>query len=163
GLGPNESRQLAFDWTVPPGPGTYILTALADSNGVLTEVSKDDNYAAATVHLRADPALVPVAQPRTEQLTPPVPAALLNYSGVDNVQIDGVVSNRGGADQAGVPVRLLWSRDDGAFVVIAEKTVDLAAGGHADLHFLAPGLAGRNRYRLVVDPDRQGDDGDRTN
>jgi hypothetical protein len=153
-LGPNQSTTLMFPWVVPPGQGDYTLVALADSAKVLAEVSRANNYGQVNVRIQADPALVTVFSVIGGS-KPPISVKLLNYSGKNNVEVDGRVNNLGGADAHSVPVRLLWSHDGGPFQVVADlaKPLFVPAFSFKTFQFLAPGLAGENRYRLVVNPE----------
>ncbi len=157
-LGPFGDSLLTFPWTVPLGGGNFILTAVADSTDVLTESTRSDNYGHVTFSVEPDAAIF---NPRSSTQ---VSATVLNYSGVNNVVVAATVSNLGQARLHNVTVELLSSLDDGAFQSVGTVNIPLlAAGAHHVVTFTASGLAGSNRYRVVVDPDNVQPDSNRSN
>ena len=92
-------------------------------------------------------------------------ATLLNASGVDNVRLNASLFNFATGAQGSIPagpvtVRLLRSIDDGDWIEIGTQSFDtvLPGGFGTPIEFFASGLAGDNRYRLVVDPRSLEDD-----
>jgi hypothetical protein len=148
GMAALQTATVTFPWTVPVGGGVFDLTARADPGGTLTEAARGNNVGHADVRVLPDAAVVPGGG------VSPVTATVLDYSGVNNVQVTAIVTNLGRAGLVEVPVELLWSLDDGSLQVVGQKTLPaLAAGAQATVAFdKVSGLAGHNRYRVVVDP-----------
>jgi hypothetical protein len=91
-------------------------------------------------------------------------ATVLNFTGVNNVRVDGVVRNDGDAPLTNLKVRLMWSLKDGDYVAGQTQTLaQLLPGQSINVSFTAAGLAGMNRYLIVVDPDNERPDADRSN
>jgi subtilase family serine protease len=157
GLAPNEEVVLMFSWQVPAQGGDFVLLAEADKGQAVKEATEFNNRGQALVRVRPDAALT----------APGVTATVLDYSGVNNVQVQAHVSNLGRAGLSNVHVHLLRSLDSGPFqdagsVVIAS----LPAGSSTVVSFVTQGLAGLttvNRYRVVVDPDGEQPDADTSN
>ena len=91
---------------------------------------------------------------------------LLNFSGVNNVEVAGVIRNFGDAPANNVKVQLFWTREDEPPVFVGQQIIPVVPPGalsSVPLNFVAPGYAGTNAYRLVMDPDNALADGDRSN
>jgi streptogramin lyase len=158
-----SSTQVSFLWTVPQAGGNFILTVRADANHVLPEVNRGLDDGQTVVSVFPDAAVVPAAVIGAGTL-PPVIATVLNYTGVNNVQVTAQVSNIGRADLSNVPVELLWSLDNGAFQKVTDTSIALLpAGSSRTVTFAASGLAGDNTYQVVVDPTDALADADRSN
>jgi subtilase family serine protease len=157
GLAANEEVVLTFPWQVPAQGGDFVLFAEADKGQMVKEATEFNNRGRALVRVRPDAALT----------APGVTATVLDYSGVNNVQVQAHVSNLGTAGLSNLRVRLLRNLDGGPFqdagsVVIAA----LPAGASTTVSFVTQGLAGLttvNRYRVVVDPDGEQPDADASN
>jgi hypothetical protein len=157
-LAAGETKTLSFAYTVPAAGGSFILTAVADPADAIAEATEFNNTAGTVIAVRPDA--------RVGELAPGVTAraTVLNFTGVNNVRVDAVVRNDGDAPVAGLKVRLRWSLKDGDYVVGETKTIALLLPGQsAEVNFVAAGLAGINRYLVVVDPDNERPDLDRSN
>ena len=159
GLGPNASIILNFGWTVPVGGGDFMLSAIADRSltpivwAPIDESVETNNDRQVMFRVRGDAGL-----------GGPVTATIVNFSGVDNVNVQTTVRNRGKVTLINVRARLLWEVDGGGFIDQGTVIVPtLAPGATAPVSWLADGLAGTNRYRVQVDPDLQLGDTDPTN
>jgi hypothetical protein len=150
GLGPNQKIHVTKPWTVPAAGGDFTLTAVADPAKKLDEATRGNNMASADLNVRALPAVRLVT------------ANLLNYSGSHNVSVTGQLVNLGEVSLTNVRVRLYRALDDGPLQQVAEQLVALPAGKTVRFTFIADGLAGRNRYRVVLDPDQTVPDPDRS-
>jgi hypothetical protein len=133
---------VSLPWTVPAGGGSFELTILADSGDVLQEVTRANNEGQVAVSVLPDAAVIGAVQ-----------ANLVDYSGINNVQVSANIGNIGQADLANVPVELEWSWAGGQFQPVAQTTLaSLAAGTSRMVTFNSGGFAGTNIYRIVVDP-----------
>src|SRR5262249_20750229 len=146
GLGPNQSTALNFNWTVPAGGGVFTLAAVADPAAAIPDAVLSNNTGHAIVSVRAD-GIVSSAQ-----------ATVLHYSGTNNVKVTATVANLGQANLNNIPVRVLWSLDEGPEKLVGTAQVSLAAGARTVLSFQVDGLAGRNRYRVIFEPNAPADD-----
>jgi hypothetical protein len=148
---------VSFPWTVPAKGGNFVLTVRADSAQVLQDANRSNNDGHLTVSVLPDAAVILKGESTVQ-------ATLLNYSGVNNVNVSAQVSNFGRADLSNVPVVLFWAVDDGAFQKVGSTILaSLPAGTIHAVSFTTNGLAGANRYRVVVDPDSFLADSDRAN
>jgi len=145
--------------TVPSVSGLYEFSVYADSALVIDETTESNNRRSFRLSRQADPMIY---QP---PFSTAITATLINSSGVDNVQVNvGVINpaiGQGGAVSSGpVVVRLLRSIDDGDFVELAAQSfASVPVGGFAiPVVFITSGLAGDNRYRIVIDPQSPADD-----
>jgi len=153
GLAPGASVEVVSSWVVPSDGGTFVLTSRADSAEAITEATEFNNDGHAVVVVRPDAAI----------LDAPV-ATVLDYTGTDNVQVTAEIWNVGHVDLTDVRVQLLSLYNDGNFESVAVTTIgSLPAGTSTQLSWLADGLAGENRYRVVVDPAMEMPDSDSTN
>jgi hypothetical protein len=147
-LAPGKDIVLSMPWTVPIGGGDFFFTVQADSKNVVTESTKADNYGHAFVSVLPDAAVV-----GTRTMPSPVTAKVLNYSGINNVEVDALISNLGRAGVQQVQVELLQSLDHGKYQQVATQILpSLLANSSQTIIFITSGLAGRNNYRVIVDP-----------
>jgi hypothetical protein len=157
GLAARGKTLVTFPWTVPAAGGDFLLTILANPDALIAEADyrNDDGHAVVTV---LPDATVLLKGDST------VGAVLLNNSGVNNVSVTALISNVGRADLTNVPVALYWAVDDGSLQKVGSVIVpSLPAGAIRLVNFTANGLAGSNRYRVVVDPDGILPDSNRSN
>jgi hypothetical protein len=139
----HSSQKVSFNWTVPADGGSFVLTAVADNNHVITEAIEFNNARRLNVQV------LPDARAEIDQLQ------LLNYSGQDNISVAARIFNEGAVDLEDVKVRLLWSRNNEPFQIVEESMVPLIKVGaeSVQVQFAAAGWAGNNTYRVsVVDP-----------
>lgn len=146
GLGPNQSTVVSFAWTVPAGGGVFTLAAVADPAGAIPDAVSSNNTGRAVVSVRPDGVVSSVL------------ATALNYSGKNNVKVEATVANLGQANLTNMPIRVLWSLDDGPYQLVGATQVSLAAGSRTVVSFQVDGLAGRNRYRVILEPNAPADD-----
>jgi hypothetical protein len=159
GLPAGGKTVVSFPWTVPHAAGDITLVAIADSGHVIAEANEQNNQGSTDVTVRPDAALVP-----TGGGTLPVTASILNYSGHHNVKVAVNVSNLGNANLQNVPVKLFWSYDGGPFQFAGLGTLPpLKAHSQLPFTFTTDGLAGPNRYRVVIDPQDTLPDANRGN
>jgi hypothetical protein len=157
-LAAGETRTISVAYTVPAGGGSFILTAVADPANAIVEATEFNNTAGTVIVVRPDA--------KVGELSPGVSATatVLNFTGVNNVRVDSVVRNDGDAPVTNLKVRVMWSLKDGDFVAGETKTIAQILPGQAvQLNFTVAGLAGTNRYLVVVDPENERPDADRTN
>ena len=153
GLAPGASVEVVSSWVVPSDGGTFVLTSRADSAEAITEATEFNNDGHAVAIVRPDAAI----------LEAPV-ATVLDYTGTDNVQVTAEIWNVGHVDLTGVSVQLLSMYNDGDLESVDVTTIgSLPAGTSTQVSWLADGLAGENRYRVVVDPAMEKPDSDSTN
>lgn len=158
-LAPHATSIVTFPWTVPAAGGDFTLSVVADQTfvpvnpGVITESSELDKDAQALVRIQ------PNAGIRGN-----ISSTVLNYSGVNNVQVHAAFRNFGLADLQNLGVIVQWSLDDGTFQTVATTTIPtLAAGATQSFDWIVSGLAGQNRYRVIVDPTGLHADTDKSN
>ena len=141
-LAPRQSKHRSFLWTVPADGGRFPLFAVADLGQSLDEVTHGNNGRSHLVKVLPEVAV--------QNIT----ASVLDFSGVDNVQIDTTVANLGKAHAEDVTVSLYYSLDGSSFQFVDSLFFHaMAPGQMTSLAFLAPGLVGltgENRYRVVA-------------
>jgi hypothetical protein len=156
---PNGDVVVTFPWTIPAGGGDFLLTVDADPKNAIAESTKSDNFGHLTLTLEPDAALVGI-----RGVPQPVTAQVLNYSGVNNVRINALVSNLGAAGVHQVSIVLESSLDNASYQQVGSLTIPvLAAHSHQTVTFTTAGLAGRNSYRVLVDPQDAVPDSNRNN
>jgi hypothetical protein len=152
-LGGGQSTTVAFPWTVPADGGGFLLTVVADADEAINEAVETNNARRVMVEARPD-ALV-------EQT---VTAAVLDYTGIHNVQVTADVRNDGFAGLTDVPVQLLWNWDEGEYQDVGSVVIPfLPAGETVQVQWTASGLTGDNRYLVLADPAMEAPETDRTN
>ena len=143
--------------SVPALSGLYVFSAVADSDDDIVEANEGNNSLNMQISRQADPGL------QTSGFPPQIiSATLLNSSGVNNVlvgvELYNFIARRLSPgfrlSQRPVTVRLLRSIDDSDFVEIAAQSFASVApaGFGTPVTFTTSGLAGDNRFRVVVDP-----------
>jgi hypothetical protein len=152
-----QTLSVSIPWTVPADGAAHVIRAVADVGDAVKESSETNNNATDIVKVKGDAVI-------RSQEGPAFSAEVLNESGVDNIRVRGFVHNAGSADLANVAVHLYWSRKNGAFELVGSTTLaSLARGQYSVVQFIVDGLAGENRYQLVIDPDGKLPEADRTN
>ena len=146
--------------SVPALSGVYEFSAVADSGDAIFEANEGNNRLSTRISQQADPGLEPAGIQQTLFF-----ATLLDSSGVNNVQINATLYNfatgAGGEIASGpVTVRLLRSIDDGDFVEVDSLPFESVppGGSGTAIEFITSGLAGDNRFRVVVEPASLADD-----
>ncbi len=141
-LGPQQATVGSFLWTVPAAGGRFPLFAVADLGQTLDEVTRGNNGLSYVIKVLPEVAVLDIT------------ASVLNFSGVDNVQIETTVANLGKADAEDVTVSLYYNLDGSSFQFVDSLFFQAMAPGQlAPLTFLAPGwvgLTGENRYRILA-------------
>ena len=141
-LSAQQSVIRSFLWTVPADGGRLPLFAVADLGNSLDEVTHGNNRLSHLVQVLPEVAVQDVT------------ASVLDFSGVDNVQIRTTVANLGKANAEDVTFSLYYSLDGSSFQFVDSLFFhSMAPGQMIPLTFLAPGLVGltgENRYRVFT-------------
>jgi hypothetical protein len=158
---PFETRQINLPWTLPAGAGHPLVTVWADPGNQINESNEFNNWGYLNFSTLPDPAVVAGRSGLA------LSATVLDYSGVDNVQVQANVANLGQAPVNDLRVALLWSLDDEDFQQVGLYVIDtLPPWQSVSVDFIADGLAGltgHNRYRVIVDPGLEHPDADWSN
>ena len=100
-LAANGSKVVTLPWTLPATGGSYVVTAVADAAGAIEEATEFNNTGTTIVTIKPDAA----AEPRSEG-DAALQVHIINFTGVNNVQLTGAVRNRGKAPLVNVPVQI---------------------------------------------------------
>lgn len=144
-LNPGESAQVSTDWTNINESGEKVIYVKVDPDGLMQEITKEDNDAFVVLNILSLPDLV-VAAPSI-YFNPPAPKI------GDAVTIHVIVQNKGDQTASNIVARAFEGD-----TVIGSQLVPLLSGNSQTSVSFAYDTTGKNgahAIKIVIDPDNQ--------
>ena len=162
GLAGFEAITIQFPWVVPDSNhpdyqltresgkfGQFVLTGVVDPTNFINEAVEANNDQSVILSVLPDPAIV--GGPTNMAST------LLSHTGVNNVQLDFRVTNRGVATAENLTLLLSHYLDEQLEFVKPTASIEtLGPGETVDVSLVTDGLAGMNRYRVAIGGEEDG-------